>query len=109
MNETATLFDIPVKPEIQTAFEQFDEENPQVYEQFCELVDELITYGHKRYSADGILHIVRYSKTKTNGVPFKINNDFTAYYARKFINLNPDKAYFFETRKSKADGDMQNV
>jgi hypothetical protein len=57
--------------------------------------------GHIRYSADAILHQVRWHYTIDQGDrDFKANNNWTAPLARWFLANHPDKARFFETRKS---------
>jgi len=85
-----TLFDQLVKSKLQTAFERYDAENPQVWEQFKEIAFDLIERGRKHYGAKAIFEVIRYHRaTQTNDPDFKLNNNFTAFYARKFINLYP--------------------
>lgn len=88
---------------IREEFEAFDREHPEVYERFCDLVQQLRTRGHKHYSADGILHVIRFHtsvnpKYADRG-DFKINNNFTALYARKWQASHPACRDFFETRR----------
>lgn len=99
-----TLFDYPVKSKHQTEFEKFDEANPFVWELFVKFTMELIRAGRTRYSADSILHRIRWeTAVKTTDETFKINNNFSAFYARKFMSVFTMYDGFFELRKSKAD------
>jgi len=95
-----TLFD--QKSKLQKNFEEFDKANPEVWDEFKKTAFSLIEKGHKRYGAKAIFEVIRYKKAlETNGTEFKLNNNLAAYYARKFINLYPQYADFFETRKVK--------
>jgi len=95
-----TLFDL--KSKLQQDFENFDRENPEVWSEFRRIAFSLIDKGRKNYGAKAIFEIIRYHRTiYTNDIDFKLNNNLTAYYARKFVNLYPEYKGFFETRKIK--------
>lgn len=80
-------------------FEHYDRQNPLVWEFFKQFTFEVIRAGHRRFSADSILHRIRWETTvKTTG-RFKLNNNYSADYARKFITEFPQFKGFFETRK----------
>lgn len=87
---------------IQTEFSDFDVQHPDIYQHFKQVSKELLRTGHGRYSADGVLHIVRWERrTTAEGVqPFKINNNFSSRYARKLIEEGDAEvpADFFELR-----------
>jgi hypothetical protein len=78
-------------------FATFDAANPRVWEAFCVVVAEYRQFGATKWSADAALHVVRW-RARTD-----INNDYSAYYARKWLQLNPDARGFFELRASIAD------
>jgi len=67
----------------------------------------LIEKGAKRLSSKMIIEYLRasnYIKTlSTDG--YKINNDFTASYARYFEHMNPQYRGYFETRNIKSRGE----
>ncbi len=88
---------------IQERFRAFDEANPWVWEAYERHALELIAEGWKHYSSDHILHVVRYHHDRetrdTDGRGFKLNNDFTSRYARKFAAAHPEHAEFFEQRR----------
>lgn len=95
-----TLFDIPAVKQ----FETFDSENPKVWELFEKYAKQLIDKGVNHWSADNILHKIRFeTRLETNDPNYKINNNYSAFYARKFARIYPKHKDFFEFRKSKAD------
>ncbi len=95
-----TLFDIPLAEK----FETFDRENPKVWELFDRYAHELLEKGITHWSADNILHKIRFETAiETNDPNYKINNNYSAFYARKFVRIYPIHKDFFEFRKSKAD------
>lgn len=85
-------------------FERFHSENPQVYAWLRHQALLLKKRGHHRYSIKTLLEVLRWrSDVRTDGRDgFKLNNDFTAYYARLLMQREPELAGFFETRRVKA-------
>lgn len=98
--------------DIQAAFEEYHETNPDVYKHFKRLAFKAIGIGKKRISSKMILNVIRWEvflSTKEltlfdNGkdlVTFKINDAYTSRYARMFANDFPeheDKLEFRELR-----------
>jgi len=84
-----------------SGFESYDAENPEIWSAFKEFTFQLIDRGVKHYGAKAIFEAIRYHITieKRDG-DFKLNNNFTANYARKFLTLFPRHAGFFEIRDS---------
>lgn len=81
-------------------FNVFHDENPEVYALFCRFTMEAIRSGQK-VGAKAIIERIRWeSVVVTKGSQFKINNSWTAYYARLFIADHPHHARFFEIRSS---------
>lgn len=93
------LFDL-LSTKIDNDFDVYDRSNPQVYVRFCKIAKSIISKGHKHYSADAILHVIRYeSAIKKHPLElFKINNNYSSRYARKFLSEHPEHKNFFETR-----------
>ena len=87
----------------QARFREIDAAHPEIWAQFDDFAAEMIRAGVPHYSADAILHRVRWETTLRSGTAPKINNDLAAYYARKWRAENPDRADFFRTRVSRAD------
>ena len=86
------LFDGPkgVPADVSAAFERF--------------TFEVIAGGFDHYSADAILHRIRWHFTIERGIrTFKCNNNWTAALARWFMLKHPARDGFFATRRSKED------
>lgn len=85
---------------IELAFRKFDAENPEVYNLFCQFTRQVIARGFQHYSSDAILHRVRWhTDIETRGDTYKINNNYSSRYARKFANDYPNNADLFRMRE----------
>lgn len=81
-------------------FNQYHQENPIIWEKFKELTFKAIEKHFKNYSAKGIFELIRWhtkGDIKSDGL--KINNNYTADYARMFMNEFPQYKGFFRTRE----------
>ncbi len=77
---------------IQARFEAFCRAHPDVVSRFRQIALELRAAGHERYSADGILHVIRWHyATSTGGETPKINNIFASRLARQLIEAEPGR------------------
>lgn len=86
-------------------FKIYDKENPQIYEEFKKISEDLFSLGAKHFGAKAILERIRFDTEvralREPGVRvYKANNNYTAYYARKLI-LEDKKKWegFFELRE----------
>ena len=84
-------------------FDQYDNENPQLYELFKRFAFEAIESGREYFSAEAIINRVRWETMLTGNDEYKINNNYKPFYSRKFMNEFPQYNNFFRTRTSKAD------
>lgn len=85
-------------------FEKFDKENPHVFELFEKFTFDAIKAGRKHFSVAVITERIRwYSQVETKGDMFKINNNYKAFYGRKFEKKHPLYEGFFRKRRSVAD------
>jgi hypothetical protein len=84
-------------------FAEYDARNPAIWELFQHFTFAIMNAGQTHYSADAILHRVRWETTVTSTETFKINNNYSAFYARKFMMSYPQYDGFFRTRTSQAD------
>ena len=85
-------------------FERYHKEHPEIWEKFKETTLKAIDKGFKNYSSKSIFEIIRWhnqGELKKDG--FKINNNYTADYARHFIETHPQYKSFFRTRKLNRD------
>lgn len=100
-----TLFDTPMDT-IQANFEEFHNANPGVFELFHRFAMQVKNSGRTRYSADAILHRIRWHMDiDTNAADdFKINNNWSSRYARKLMKEHPTVfGGFFEVRELKTE------
>ena len=99
------LKDIPHKD----AFVEYDAAHPDVWLQFEDLTYKLIRRGVKHYGAKAIFEVLRYHRTinSTDKCPFKLNNNFTGCYARKFIARDPQYEDFFEIREKQDKNNLK--
>lgn len=80
-------------------FEKFHRANPKVWNLFVSFTNQLLAAGHAHYSADAVLHRIRWeSAIQTGGSSFKLNNNLTSLYARLFAVKFPQHAKFFRLR-----------
>jgi hypothetical protein len=82
-------------------FEDYDRDNPEIWEKFETVALDLIARKVKHYGAKAIYEVIRYQTAIRGGKDFKINNNYTAGYARKFTSKYPKWSKFFEMRSIK--------
>lgn len=80
-------------------FEEYDKENPQIWQAFKRLTFQLIAVGVKHWGAKAIMEQLRYETIIRGKGDYKINNNYTAGYARKFSKEFPKYKDFFEIRE----------
>ena len=86
---------------IKESFDRFHEQNPQVYEAFKEQVKIALKAGKKKMSAKAIINFLRWSmflETTDDTCEFKINDSYSAHFARLFVERNPRFDGIFEMR-----------
>jgi hypothetical protein len=87
---------------IQDKFEIYHQDNPHVYELFKKYARMARDRGFNKFSAKAIFERLRWHyMIETSGDVFKLNNNYTAHYARML--MDDDEAFdgFFETRERK--------
>ena len=89
----------------QDQFEVYAAENPKVYPLFEKFTLEAIGSGRMHLGAKMIWERMRwYADVETRGNDgYKLNNNYTAFYARKFMELHPEYQGFFSCRDAVAD------
>lgn len=84
-------------------FLAYDSENPQVWTSFEKFALQVTETGREYFGAKAVMERVRwYSVVEANDT-FKVNNNWVAFYARKFGLKYPKHADFFRIRDSAAD------
>tara|TARA_R110002074_G_scaffold265342_4_gene437566 strand:- start:326 stop:691 length:366 start_codon:yes stop_codon:yes gene_type:complete len=98
----ATIPDGYIPNRYLTNFKTYHRNNPNVFAKIAEYADRA-RQTRKKYSIEIIINVVRFW-TDLNGVgdPFKINNNYKAYYARMYMQYRNCKG-FFEERSSISD------
>ena len=90
---------------IKDAWWKFHVKNPKVYQAFCIQVQRALDRGKKKLSSKAIINWIRwevYLET-SDSTPFRINDAYTAWYARLFLHENPQHKDLFELRKIRAE------
>jgi hypothetical protein len=87
--------------ELLEAFARFDAAHPSVWKLFERFAFDRIERGFQHYSADAILHRIRWETATARGLEGapKLSDWWTAFYARKFMNVHPEYRGFFRTRR----------
>jgi len=86
---------------LEAAFEQFDRENPHIYEAFARFTREAVRAGCRKIGAKLIWERIRWHtavETRRARGEYRLNNNWTAYYARKFMRDHPEHQGLFDTR-----------
>ena len=95
-----TLFDKPTEDEQKAVkWAEVKRKHPRLLPHLARLALELKHRGHKRYSVDGLFHILRWETGATTGdLGFKMNNDYTAFASRDLMKQYPQLEGFFQLR-----------
>lgn len=89
---------------LERSFREFDEANPELWELIQKYAFRAMARGHKHYGMKALFEVIRWhTSVETSRDDFKVNNNYTAFYVRKFDMRHPHLAGFFRTRESVAD------
>lgn len=86
----------------------FHEKNPDVMRLFSKFIFDRIGKGFKHYSAKGIFERIRWETAKADNKDesqFKLNNNYSAFYARAWMKMHPEHDGFFRTRKQTSESE----
>ena len=87
---------------IEIAFNKYHSEHPEVYSNLVALTYEWKNHGGVRLGMKTLYERLRWEWHVGNikdDAGFKLNNNFTALYARKIMDENPDLRGMFELRE----------
>ena len=85
---------------MEVKFLNFHNENKEVYELYKKYALELIESGRNKIGSKMIVERIRWETIiRTKGDIYKINNNYTCYYARLFIREFPRYADRFNFRQ----------
>lgn len=90
----------PCRYERQTIARLRDE--PMIWSEFVRVTLRLIGAGRTHYSADAIMHVVRFERavSSKDGEGYKINNNHVTHVARAFVRAYPEHGSFFTFREA---------
>jgi len=84
----------------------FHRQHPEVWDMFVQFTFQMIDRGYKNYSVNAIFERIRWEKDSVGGdglTSFKLNNNYRAFYSRRFMKMYPDHAGFFRTRQQTSE------
>jgi len=89
----------------ETKFDLFHADNPRVYEVLVRLAREWVSRtGRHKLGIKTLYERARWEiALSTTDADFKLNNNFTAFYARLIMAQERDLAGLFDLRASEAD------
>ena len=101
MSSQLGLFPLTRYERMREDFHAFHQQHPEVYRLFARFVAELLERGFTNYSADAVIHRVRWHTQveARDGEGFKINDHFVAFYARLWMREHPEHEGFFRIRE----------
>lgn len=96
---------------ISDKFEQFHTENPRVYTTLVRLAREWINRtGRQKLGIKTLYERARWEIALATSDPdYRLNNNYTAYYARLIMHQEPDLDGMFDLRVSEADQWIEGV
>jgi hypothetical protein len=101
----------PRSGSIERDFLEFHQANPLVYERLVQLAREWKRRrGNRKVGMKMLFEVLRWEVAmRTTGDDFRLNNNYTSYYARLIMEREPDLRGLFETRALHAPREPQEV
>jgi hypothetical protein len=89
---------------IQSRFEEFDRNHPEVYRYLVELAFSAYNIGHRHYGIRTLWERMRWHfyVERDEREEYKLNDHYTSRYVRKIIAEYPELEEFFEIRTLRA-------
>jgi len=105
MNQQLDIAWGDVPADMAEGFAEFHRENPHVFSTLVTRTRTLVARGHKRVGMKMLFETLRWDHMlRTSGTePFKLNNNYTAFYSRAIESKYPDLAGVYTKRGSVAD------
>lgn len=101
-NETLDLFE-PRKKSISQGFKDFHAAHPEVYVELVKLATKAKLRGRRKWGVKALFEVLRwqreFSDLPSDAEDFKLNNNYTALYARLIMENETFLANYFETRE----------
>lgn len=96
-----TTVDVTRHSEMERQWREFDSAHPEIWNLFKKFTFQKLRQGFNHYGARDILHRIRWETDKAQEVDdhsFKINNNLSPFYSRRFMEQYPQHDGFFRTR-----------
>ena len=96
------MTDKPINPFWAEKAEMFHEKNPEVLERLRRMALKTKAVGRNRYGMKVLYNALRWQRdleTRDN-TPYKLNDAYHAWYARKLMEIEPELEGFFELREN---------
>jgi hypothetical protein len=97
--------DVPKSATLEERAQAFHEANPRVYQELRRLALTLYYRGHAHFGAKMLIEQMRWlwmeRTVDTSG--FKLNNSYTAFYARLLMETEPELRGVFSTRTTRGE------
>ena len=79
----------------------FHGKHPEVWRFFCGFTFEMIQRGYSHYSVNAVFERIRWEIDSGGDgtTSFKLNNNYRAFYSRRFMDIYPEHSGFFRTRQ----------
>lgn len=91
-------------PDISEGFQKFHKQNPHVFIRLREMALTMKRHGRSRLGIKMLFEVLRWERMlETSGDEFKLNNNYSAFYARMLEETTPELKGIFATRKSISD------
>lgn len=83
----------------------FHRQHPEVWDLFVQFTNEMVRKGFSNYSVNAIFERIRWEKDAGGDgtESFKLNNNYRALYARRFMKMYPEHDGFFRTREQTSE------
>ena len=92
------------EPTMTERFEALMASRPDIYELMVKLARDVKGRGIEDYGMKAIFERARWHfRVERGEADFKLNNNYTAFYAREIMAREPDLDGFFKTRRRKSN------
>lgn len=96
--------------DLKEKFKEYHKQNPGVYKRLVELTKQAHEKGKTRVGMKMLFEVVRWNEfLQTNDPDFKLNNNYTSYYARMIMHQHPEFGEIFETRTLRSHSDAEGI
>lgn len=89
-----------VSDQLERQFREFHQANPHVFDRLRQMAHAARRRGHRRIGMKMLFEVIRWEHMLKTEDPhgFKLNNNYTAFYARLLMQRDPTLDGMFETR-----------